>query len=64
VAEIKGVEVFKSNQKVYTLATKYIPSSIAVGPVVAVGGGEVCLIDSFNRVFPSDCPLGWESSLI
>ncbi|KAH8101147.1 WD40 repeat-like protein [Cristinia sonorae] len=41
VAEIKGVEVIVSNQKVHELQTKYTPSSVAAaGKIVAVGGED------------------------
>ncbi|KAJ8454420.1 hypothetical protein ONZ45_g19315 [Pleurotus djamor] len=42
VAEINGIEAFRSNQRVHDLKTKYSPHSIAAtGSIVAVGGDDM-----------------------
>ena len=39
LAELKGIEAVRSNQKVHELETKYTPSSVAAnGNAIAVGG--------------------------
>jgi hypothetical protein len=46
VAEVDGIEAIRNNQKVFGLATKYSPTSIAAsGGIVVVGGQECLLLD-------------------
>ncbi|KAK7020199.1 WD40 repeat-like protein [Paramarasmius palmivorus] len=41
IVEVNGVEVIRSNQKVFDLATKYTPSAVAIWrSVVAIGGED------------------------